>query len=210
MLRLGTLNEALQCIKIDVESVEISVQKLSMVMKSLCIDYKYFVSCFGLGFFQCLQRKNFGADSPLVQENFRWVCCDNLLLGTHTHRHCPFTILCTYRISKEHLHFDTSCSTYMLANTLCVYVYVYIYTYLLPQLFPTVSRWTFKYVYIYIRAVCCMHCTFSYAHIHMHIHITHHTSRIITLHITHTHSRAHAHMHTFPHIHVDNTCVLGL
>ena len=203
MLRLGTLNEALQCIKIDVESVEISVQKLSMVMKSLCIDYKYFVSCFGLGFFQCLQRKNFGADSPLVQENFRWVCCDNLLLGTHTHRHCPFTILCTYRISKEHLHFDTSCSTYMLANTLCVYVYVYIYIHTCcPNCFqPFPVGPSNICIYIYIRAVCCMHCTFSYAHIHMHIHITHHTSRIITLHITHTHSRAHAHMHTCTHSH---------
>ena len=207
MLRLGTLNEALQCIKIDVESVEISVQKLSMVMKSLCIDYKYFVSCFGLGFFQCLQRKNFGADSPLVQENFRWVCCDNLLLGTHTHRHCPFTILCTYRISKEHLHFDTSCSTYMLANTLCVYVYVYIYIHTCCpncfQPFPVGPSNICIYIYIY---TCCMlyalHilvCTHTHAHTHYTSHITHN----YTTHYAYTFTRTctHAHMHTFTHTH---------
>ena len=190
-------------------------------MKSLCIDYIFFVSCFGLGIFQCLQRKNFGADSPLVQENFRWVCCDNLLLGTRTHTdiaHLRFYArtefpksICILIHLVAHTCLQILCvcvciyiCIFIYIHTCClncfqpfpvgpsnIYVYVYIYIYI----------YTYIYTYIYIRAVCCMHRTFPYAHRHMHIHITHHTSRIITLRITHTHSRTHAHMHTCTHSH---------
>ena len=74
VLRLGTLNEALQCIKTDVESVEISVQKLSMVMQTLCIDFRLFLfhvldwesSC------TCNGRE-LRSRFPLVQESFGWV-----------------------------------------------------------------------------------------------------------------------------------------